>query len=66
VTLNNSEAAVYAYAIAIHYKKTAEHGKTREFAGSYDLLLSDVPGKGCRINTFRYNLKYIDGNVDLS
>ena len=65
VTLNTTEAAVHAYAIAIHFKKAAQHGKTREFVGSYDLLLSDIPGKGWRINTFKYNLKYIDGNVDL-
>ena len=66
VTLNNQEAAVHAYAIAFHFKKTALNGKTREFVGSYDLLLRNVPGKGWRINTFKYNLKYIDGNVDLS
>ncbi len=66
VTLNAAEAAVHVYAIAIHFKKAAKHGKTREFIGSYDLLLSNEPGKGWRINTFRYNLKCITGNVDLS
>ena len=65
VTLNATGAAVHAYAIASHFKKTAQHGNTREFVGSYDLLVSDVPGKGWRINTFKYNLKYIDGNIDL-
>ncbi len=66
VTINITKATVHAYAIATHFKKTARHGKTREFVGSYDLLLCGVPGKGWRINTFKYNLKYIDGNVDLS
>jgi hypothetical protein len=66
VTINNTAATVQAYAIAIHFKKTAQHGNTRQFVGSYDLELSEVPGKGWRIYTFRYNLKFIDGNADLS
>ncbi len=65
VTLNTTRAAVHAYAIAIHFKEAAQHGKTREFIGSYDLQLSNEPGKGWRINTFRYHLKCISGNVDL-
>jgi SnoaL-like domain len=65
VTINNTEASLYAYAIAIHYKQSATKGKTREFVGSYDLILN-LQSRGWRISSFRYNLKYTSGNTDLS
>ncbi len=65
VTVNNTEATVESYAIAIHFKKRAMHGKTREFVGSYNLSLSDIQSKGWRIKSFKYNLKFINGNVEL-
>jgi hypothetical protein len=57
-------AHVFCYAIALHYKKSATQGQTREFVGSYDLsfVLTDV---GWRISGFKYNMKYINGNVEL-
>lgn len=57
------EATVFCYAIALHYKKSATQGNTREFVGSYDLhcVLTD---KGWRIDSFKYNVKYVNGNVD--
>ena len=57
-------ADVVCYAIASHYKHTAKNGKVRQFIGSYDIALvfTDL---GWRINGFRYNLKYIDGNASL-
>ncbi|SKC71597.1 nuclear transport factor 2 family protein [Ohtaekwangia koreensis] len=57
------EAKVLCYAIALHYKKAATQGNTREFVGSYDLhcVLTD---KGWRIDSFTYNIKYSNGNVD--
>ena len=66
VTLHDKGASVHAYAIALHYKKAAAHGNTRRFVGSYDLELSEIQGRGWRINLFRYHLKFIDGNPDLS
>ena len=65
VTINNNEANVEAYARAIHFKEKAVHGKTREFVGSYHLSLNNIQGKGWRIKSFKYNLKFIDGNVEL-
>ena len=58
------EASVLCYAIAIHYKNEAAQGKTREFVGSYDfhMVLTD---EGWRLNSFKYNLKYANGNIDL-
>lgn len=67
VNFNNEgvEADIFCYAIAVHYKNSANNGKTREFVGSYDLhaRLTDL---GWRLDSFRYNLKYISGNKDLT
>jgi hypothetical protein len=59
------EADIVCYAIAIHYKNAATQGKTREFVGSYELraVLTD---EGWRLSGFKYNLKYISGNADLT
>lgn len=58
------EAEVFCYATASHYKQAATQGKTREFIGSYDLHTSftDI---GWRLDSFKYNLKYITGNAEL-
>lgn len=61
----NNEANIFAYATATHYKESAQHGKTREFVGTYDLKAKRVK-KGWRIYSFVYHLKYLSGNVDLS
>ncbi len=63
VTVNQDEATVFAYAIAFHYKKAATAGNTRSFTGSYDLHLVKS-SEGWRIDSFKYNLKIADGNVD--
>jgi hypothetical protein len=61
---DESNADVFCYAVASHFKNTAVHGKTREFVGGYDLhaVLTD---QGWRLSGFRYLLKYINGNADL-
>jgi hypothetical protein len=64
VTVNGEAATVYCYAIASHYKAAATQGQTREFVGSYDLGLEQTAG-GWRINSFRYNVKYTRGNMEL-
>lgn len=58
------EAAIFCYAIASHYKQAATQGKTREFIGSYELHAS-LTDLGWRLDGFKYNLKYITGNVEL-
>lgn len=62
--LNEREATVFCYAIAIHFKEHAQQGNTREFAGSYDLKL-EYNGGGWRINSFKYSIKFITGNLAL-
>ena len=60
----DSTAKVFAYATATHYKQSAKNGTTREFVGTYDLgfTKTDV---GWRISSFTYQLKYMQGNIDL-
>src|SRR5690606_23599650 len=61
---DEGQAEVTCYAIAIHFKKSAKLGSTREFFGTYDIVcvLTDL---GWRINGLRYNLKFIRGNQNL-
>jgi hypothetical protein len=63
VTVKQHEATVFAYAVAFHHKKAATAGNTRSFIGSYDLHLVKS-AEGWRIDSFKYNLKIADGNVD--
>ena len=64
VTIKELTADVFAYATATHYKKSAKKGNTREFVGTYNLHLIYTE-KGWRIDVFKYNLKYVNGNVEL-
>lgn len=61
---DDDRADVFCYAIASHYKKAARQGNTREFVGSYDIgvVFTDI---GWRIESFKYNLKYMNGNGEL-
>lgn len=58
------QAQVSCYAIAVHHRKLAKLGSTREFFGTYDIMcvLTDI---GWRINGLRYNSKFIRGNQNL-
>ncbi|MEM9022353.1 MAG: nuclear transport factor 2 family protein [Bacteroidota bacterium] len=64
IDIHDDRADVVAYAIATHFKAAATQGKVRTFVGSYDLQLARLE-RGWRITSFRYNLKYMDGNVEL-
>jgi hypothetical protein len=61
---SEGNAEIYCYAIAIHFKNSATQGKTRQFVGSYNLhaVLTDI---GWRLDAFKYNVKFIDGNAEL-
>jgi hypothetical protein len=64
VNVKGNQSTVYAYAIALHFKSAALEGTMREFIGSYDLNL--IKGaEGWRINSFKYNLKFMRGNLEL-
>ncbi len=64
VSFDNNGANVFCYATANHYKKAAKNGDTRTFVGSYDIHLTETES-GWRIDQFKYNLKYMTGNIDL-
>ena len=64
VKISNNSAEVFVYATATHFKESAIKGKTREFVGSYNLhLVKNM--KRWKIDKFKYNLKYMTGNLDL-
>ena len=64
VDVAGSEAAVFCYGIAQHYLPNDTGLNTRSFVGSYDLhLVKD--DESWRIDKFKFNLKYIDGNANL-
>ena len=58
------EADVFCYASASHYKERATQGTTRGFIGSYNFHAS-FTDLGWRLDSFKYNLKYITGNEEL-
>jgi len=64
VHIRENEADVFCYGIASHYLPNKSNQNTRTFVGSYDFHL--VKNEGIwRIDRFKFNLKYIDGNPNL-
>lgn len=64
-TVNDNFSKVFCYSTATHYKTSAKNGATREFVGSYDIEVIKQDS-GWRVTSFIYNLKYMNGNMDLS
>lgn len=64
VDIAGGTATAFCYATAWHYRAAATKGQSRAFVGSYDFELREENG-AWRISMFRFNLKFIDGNVDL-
>jgi SnoaL-like protein len=64
IDCRETEATASCYGIAYHHRRTRSGRNTRVFVGSYDLHLRLHDG-AWRIDLFRFNLKFIDGNVDL-
>ena len=65
VKVDHDIAHVKAYAVATHYKSNAKNGTTRTFVGSYDFRLVNIT-EGWRLNSFVFNLKYMEGNLELN
>jgi hypothetical protein len=63
IQCQEKEATASCYGIAYHYRRTASGRNTRVFVGSYDFHLA--LGEQWKIDLFRFNLKFIDGNLDL-
>lgn len=64
ISVRGEEADAFCYGIALHYRRTTSGRNTRTFVGSYDFKLVGS-GDAWRINAFRFNLKFIDGNTNL-
>jgi hypothetical protein len=64
VTVAGERATAFCYGTATHYRPTASGRNVRTFVGSYDLGLVRLEGDW-RVEEFRFNLKYLDGNLDL-
>ena len=69
VNIDGDTADAFCYGIAIHYLpvdsgQNDTGGNTRTFVGSYDFGLARE-GEQWRIVSFRFNLKFIEGNLDL-
>jgi hypothetical protein len=52
------------YAIALRYRPNASGRNTRTFVGAYDLGLRRIGGRW-RIDRFRFDAKWIEGNLEL-
>jgi len=61
----NGAATVRCYGIALHHRSTvATDTKSRCFVGSYEVDLR-MTAVGWRISRLQFNLKFIDGNLQL-
>lgn len=69
VRVEGDHAEAFCYGVAWHFRPVASGRNTRVFVGSYDFSLQRQPGDSggvrWRITSFRYNLKFIDGNREL-
>ena len=64
VDVTTKGATVFCYGIASHFLPNLSGKNIRMFVGSYDFHLTR-DADAWRIDMFKFNLKYIDGNPDL-
>jgi len=64
IEVKENQADAFCYAIASHYLRNKANQNTRTFVGSYDFHLVKN-STGWRIDKFKFNLKYMDGNPNL-
>lgn len=64
INVRERDADLFCYGIALHYLPNPTNKNIRIFVGSYDLHLSKVDGVW-KIDGFKFNLKFIEGNKDL-
>jgi hypothetical protein len=63
IDIDGEKAEVFAYATATQYKKKATQGNIREFVGTYNFKVVKNNGNW-KLNFFKYNLKYMTGNIE--
>jgi hypothetical protein len=64
VTVRNEDADLFCYGIALHYLPNRTKENIRAFVGSYDLHFLKTEHVW-KIDHFKFNLKFIEGNKDL-
>jgi hypothetical protein len=65
IDVDGNRATASCYGIAYHHReKISDPSKSRTFVGDYDVHLIRNDGKW-RIDVFRFNLKFIEGNREL-
>ena len=64
IDIDGNSAKAKVHAIASHYKKETTEGPIREFIGSYDFRFTKSEG-AWKMNGFKFNLKYMAGNLEL-
>jgi 3-phenylpropionate/cinnamic acid dioxygenase small subunit len=65
VTVYEDRATASCYGIAYHFRRTRSGHNTRTFVGSYSFVLQRGGHHGWLITSFRFDLKFIDGNPQL-
>jgi 3-phenylpropionate/cinnamic acid dioxygenase small subunit len=64
VRVTDDRANAFCYGIAYHYLPKKSGRNTRVFVGSYEFELARGEGRW-QITSFRYSLKFVDGNREL-
>lgn len=65
VEVHGDRATVFCYGVAYHHREHISNpSKTRVYVGSYDVRLARTGGRW-RIDLFRFNVKFIEGNREL-
>jgi hypothetical protein len=64
ISVDHNTATAFCYGIALHYRVTKSGDNVRRFVGSYDFTLQRA-GPRWLISSFRFNVKFVDGNLNL-
>lgn len=66
IAVSESQADVFCYGTATQYKTNPSGNNTRTFIGTYDLKLvkDGESNQEWKICGFKFNLKFMEGNVD--
>ena len=64
VSVAGEEASASCYGTAFHHRKVQDPRRTRVFVGSYAIHLVRMGGRW-RIDRFKFDLAFIEGNLEL-
>ena len=64
IRVAGDQAECFCYGVALHYRRVRSGNNTRRFVGSYEYRLARRDGRW-RITQFKFNAKFVDGNLTL-